>query len=154
VTRSRGTTAYLIKGGTFTTHDSSKPDFRLHAHKIRLYDKDRVIFLNVTATSGRCRCFGFRISTNRSTTRLVLPSRPRITAPGDHRFLRRSRSRSQTIFKPGSGWIISAGGDQPSALSRQLNMGKTNQCGADKDFLHQRPKPGYQSNQYTASRCA
>ena len=27
--------AYLIKGGTFTTHDSSKPDFRLHAHKIR-----------------------------------------------------------------------------------------------------------------------
>src|SRR5881227_759479 len=49
VTSIEGDNAYLIKGGTFTTHDSSKPDFRLHAHKIRVYEDDRVIFLNVTA---------------------------------------------------------------------------------------------------------
>ena len=31
---------------------------------------------------------------------------------------------------------------------------RQNQRGADKDFLHQRPKPGDQSNRHTASRCA
>src|SRR5215475_10512101 len=30
--------AYLINGGVFTTHDSSKPDFHLHARKIRVYE--------------------------------------------------------------------------------------------------------------------
>src|SRR6478735_7519357 len=45
VTSIEGNNAYLIQGGTFTTHDSSKPDFRLHARKIRVYEKDRVIFL-------------------------------------------------------------------------------------------------------------
>src|SRR6185437_1907785 len=39
--------AYLINGGIFTTHDSSHPDFRLRARKIRVYEDDRVIFLNV-----------------------------------------------------------------------------------------------------------
>ena len=43
VTSIEGDNAYLIQGGTFTTHDSAKPDFHLHARKIRLYDKDRVI---------------------------------------------------------------------------------------------------------------
>ena len=51
--------AYLIKGGTFTTHDSSKPDFRLRARKIRLYDKDRVILLDVTAYVGKVPVFWF-----------------------------------------------------------------------------------------------
>jgi lipopolysaccharide export system protein LptA len=51
--------AYLIKGGTFTTHDSSRPDFRMHAHKIRLYDKDRVILLDVTAYVGKVPVFWF-----------------------------------------------------------------------------------------------
>ena len=51
--------AYLIKGGTFTTHDSSKPDFRLRAQKIRVYEDDRVIFLNVTAYVGKVPIFWF-----------------------------------------------------------------------------------------------
>ena len=57
VTSIEGDNAYLIQGGTFTTHDSSHPDFRLHAHKIRLYDKDRVILLNVTAYIGKVPVF-------------------------------------------------------------------------------------------------
>ena len=57
VTSIEGDNAYLIQGGTFTTHDSSKPDFHLHARKIRLYDKDRVIFLNVTAYVGNVPVF-------------------------------------------------------------------------------------------------
>jgi len=40
---------YLIQDGTFTTHDSPKADFHLHARKIRVYEGDRVIFMNVTA---------------------------------------------------------------------------------------------------------
>ena len=48
---------YLIQDGTFTTHDSPKPDFRLHARKIRVYEKDRVIFLNVTAYVGKVPIF-------------------------------------------------------------------------------------------------
>ncbi|HEU5246806.1 MAG TPA: hypothetical protein VFU09_06925, partial [Candidatus Udaeobacter sp.] len=48
---------YLIQDGTFTTHDSPKPDFHLHARKIRVYEKDRVIFLNVTAYVGKVPIF-------------------------------------------------------------------------------------------------
>ena len=59
VTSIEGDNAYLIKGGIFTTHDSSRPDFRLHARKIRLYDKDRVILLDVTAYVGKVPVFWF-----------------------------------------------------------------------------------------------
>jgi len=52
-----GEDAYLIKGGIFTTHDSSKPDFHLRARKIRVYEDDRVIFLNVTAYVGKVPIF-------------------------------------------------------------------------------------------------
>jgi lipopolysaccharide export system protein LptA len=48
---------YLIHDGTFTTHDAPKSDFRLHAQKIRVYEGDRVIFLNVTAYVGKVPIF-------------------------------------------------------------------------------------------------
>src|SRR5439155_24000908 len=48
---------YLIQDGTFTTSDSSKPDFHLHARKIRLYEHDRVIFQYVTAYIGKVPIF-------------------------------------------------------------------------------------------------
>jgi hypothetical protein len=117
--------AYLIQGGVFTTHDSSKPDFHLRAGKIRVYEDDRVIFLNVTAYIGKVPIFWWPYLYQSLDNAFSFSVSPRITAPGDHRFSRRSRSRSQTIFKPGSGWIISAGADRPSASSRQLNTAKT-----------------------------
>jgi LPS-assembly protein len=40
--------AFLISKGAFTTHDSDKPDFRLQAKTMRVYEGDRVIFQNVT----------------------------------------------------------------------------------------------------------
>jgi LPS-assembly protein len=40
--------AFLVSKGTFTTHDSSNPDFRLQARTLRVYERDRVIFENVT----------------------------------------------------------------------------------------------------------
>lgn len=49
--------AYLIQDGTFTTHDSPKADFHLHAKKIRIYEGDRVIFMNVTAYVGNVPIF-------------------------------------------------------------------------------------------------
>ena len=48
---------YLIRNGTFTTDDSAKPDFHLHARKIRVYEKDRVIFQYVTAYIGKVPVF-------------------------------------------------------------------------------------------------
>src|SRR5262249_1317211 len=48
---------YLIKDGTFTTHDSPKNDFHLHAKTIRVYEDDRVIFQYVTAYVGRVPVF-------------------------------------------------------------------------------------------------
>ncbi|HSS15410.1 MAG TPA: hypothetical protein VLQ29_00330 [Candidatus Dormibacteraeota bacterium] len=48
---------YLIQDGTFSTHDSPKADFRLHARKIRVYEGDRVIFVNVTAYVGKVPIF-------------------------------------------------------------------------------------------------
>ncbi len=40
--------AFLVSKGTFTTHDSSDPDFRLKARTVRVYEDDRVVFQNVT----------------------------------------------------------------------------------------------------------
>ena len=40
--------SFLVSKGTFTTHDSSNPDFRLQARTLRIYEGDRVIFENVT----------------------------------------------------------------------------------------------------------
>src|SRR5256714_5244969 len=40
--------AFLVSKGAFTTHDSDKPDFRLQAKTMRIYEGDRVIFSNVT----------------------------------------------------------------------------------------------------------
>ncbi|MEY2497898.1 MAG: LPS-assembly protein [Verrucomicrobiota bacterium] len=40
--------AYLVKKGSFTTHDSAHPDFRLQAKTVRIYENDRVVFQNVT----------------------------------------------------------------------------------------------------------
>jgi LPS-assembly protein len=57
VTSIEGDDAYLIQNGTFTTHDSANPDFHLHARKIRVYEGDRVIFLNVTAYVGKVPVF-------------------------------------------------------------------------------------------------
>ena len=48
---------YLIKDGTFTTHDSPKNDFHLHAKTIRVYENDRVIFQYVTAYVGKVPVF-------------------------------------------------------------------------------------------------
>src|SRR6058998_2389415 len=48
---------YLVRDGTFTTHDSARPDFHLHARKIRIYEKDRVIMQYVTAYVGKVPVF-------------------------------------------------------------------------------------------------
>src|SRR5205823_7406474 len=42
VTSIEGDNAHFIMGGNFTPHDLPKPDFRLHAHKIREYEVERV----------------------------------------------------------------------------------------------------------------
>jgi hypothetical protein len=57
MTSIEGDDAYLIQGGYFTTHDSSKPDFHMRARKMRVYEGDRVIFLNVTAYVGKVPVF-------------------------------------------------------------------------------------------------
>jgi LPS-assembly protein len=48
---------YLVRGGNFTTQDSARPDFHLHARKIRIYEGDRVIFQYVTAYVGKVPVF-------------------------------------------------------------------------------------------------
>jgi LPS-assembly protein len=48
---------YFVQNGTFTTDDSARPDFRLHARKIRIYEKDRVIMQYVTAYIGKVPVF-------------------------------------------------------------------------------------------------
>jgi Organic solvent tolerance protein OstA len=48
---------YLIHEGDFTTHDSPKADFHLHARTIRVYENDRVIFQYVTAYVGKVPVF-------------------------------------------------------------------------------------------------
>jgi lipopolysaccharide export system protein LptA len=44
---------YRIENGNFTTHDSPDPSFHLHAKTIRVYEKDYVVFQNVTFYIGK-----------------------------------------------------------------------------------------------------
>ena len=48
---------YVIKNGTFTTHDSSRPDFHFNAQSVRIYQNDRVIFKGVTFYVGKVPVF-------------------------------------------------------------------------------------------------
>jgi hypothetical protein len=51
--------AIFTEGTDFTTHDSSKPDFRWRAKRVRIYPDDRVIFSNVTWYVGKTPVFWF-----------------------------------------------------------------------------------------------
>src|SRR5207302_4191559 len=48
---------YLVENGIFTTHDAPTADFHLRAQTIRIYEKDRVIFRNVTFYVGKVPIF-------------------------------------------------------------------------------------------------
>jgi lipopolysaccharide export system protein LptA len=48
---------YRIENGNFTTHDAPDPSFHLHARTIRVYEKDYVVFQNVTFYVGRVPIF-------------------------------------------------------------------------------------------------
>ena len=55
--RTIGENASLVQRGSFTTHDSDKPDFQLRATTVRVYENDRVIAKNVTLYVGRVPIF-------------------------------------------------------------------------------------------------
>ena len=55
----------VVENEDFTTDDSSNPDFHFHAHKIRVYENDRVIFQNVTFYIGKVPVFWWPYSINR-----------------------------------------------------------------------------------------
>ena len=48
---------YRIENGSFTTHDAPDPSFHLHARTIRVYEKDYVVFQNVTFYVGNVPIF-------------------------------------------------------------------------------------------------
>ena len=47
----------LVLNGTFTTHDSAHPDFRLRARRVRIYEGDRVILRDVVFFVGKVPIF-------------------------------------------------------------------------------------------------
>jgi lipopolysaccharide export system protein LptA len=48
---------YHVEDATFTTDDSPRPDFHLHARTVRVYENDHVVFQNVTFYIGRVPVF-------------------------------------------------------------------------------------------------
>ncbi len=54
-----GGNAYLVRDGVMTTSDSSKPDYYFKAKGIRIYPKDRVVFLNAMLYVGKTPIFWF-----------------------------------------------------------------------------------------------
>ncbi|MFN2509656.1 MAG: hypothetical protein ABR589_12900, partial [Chthoniobacterales bacterium] len=49
--------AKLVQRGSFTTHDSSKPDFQIRATTVRVYEDDRVVLKNATFYVGNIPIF-------------------------------------------------------------------------------------------------
>ncbi|MDB6150579.1 MAG: lptD [Chthoniobacter sp.] len=56
---SMGSNSYVVKGGVFTTSDSSKPDYQIRARTVRIYPNDRIIFQNARLYVGRTPIFWF-----------------------------------------------------------------------------------------------
>jgi lipopolysaccharide export system protein LptA len=48
---------YSVENATFTTHDSPRPDFHLHARRVRIYENDHVVFRDVTFYIGSVPVF-------------------------------------------------------------------------------------------------
>ncbi len=48
---------YRVEDATFTTDDSPRPDFHLHARTVRVYENDHVVFQNVTMYVGKIPVF-------------------------------------------------------------------------------------------------
>src|SRR5216117_2384760 len=144
---------YLIRDGTFTTSDSSKPDFRLHARKIRVYEHDRVIFQYVTAYIGKVpifwwpylyqsldNAFSFTVSPAYYSTwgpslltQVTFPIRDNI----------QGRVRLNYYCRRGP-----AIGFEPT-----IEYGKDKSSSAKKNFLYSGPKPEPESNICAAAGC-
>ena len=71
---------YNVRQGSFTTDDSSQPDYHLDAHRIRIYPDNRLVYVGATFSSAPRRFSISRISTSRSTSRAATRSRPAIRA--------------------------------------------------------------------------
>jgi LPS-assembly protein len=54
-----GGNAYIVRDGIMTTSDSSKPDYYFKAKTVRIYPKDRVVFLNAMLYVGKTPIFWF-----------------------------------------------------------------------------------------------
>jgi LPS-assembly protein len=68
---------YVIKNGSFTTDDSSQPDFYMNAQSMRIYENDRAILKNVTFYIGKVPVFWlpyFYQSLDQSFSYLVEPA--------------------------------------------------------------------------------
>jgi lipopolysaccharide assembly outer membrane protein LptD (OstA) len=68
---------YVVRHGSFTTHDSEKPDFHLNAHKVRIYPDDRVVLENVTFYIGQVPVFWWPYlyqSLDRAFSYLIAPA--------------------------------------------------------------------------------
>lgn len=67
---------YSAENGTFTTHDSSKPDYRVTARRMRIYPDDRAIYVGSTLYVGQTPVFYFPYfyqSLNRQSGYRVVP---------------------------------------------------------------------------------
>src|SRR6266404_9382160 len=49
----RSANVYHVEDASFTTDDSPRPDFHLHARTVRVYENDHVVFQNVTFYVGK-----------------------------------------------------------------------------------------------------
>ena len=54
-----GSGNYKANDAIFTTSDSSKPDYTLHAKSVRIYPKDRIVMSNVTVYVGKVPVFWY-----------------------------------------------------------------------------------------------
>lgn len=50
---------YNVRTSNFTTHDSSKPDYHLQAHRVRIYPDNRIVYIGTTLYVGTTPVFYF-----------------------------------------------------------------------------------------------
>jgi len=76
-----GTGAYLVRDASFTTSDSSTPDYQLRAKSARIYTGQRIILRNVTGMAG-CMSITASSAASRSAWIAITDSAPMTKAGG------------------------------------------------------------------------
>ena len=145
---------YLVKGGIFTTSDTSKPDYVIKARTVRIYPKDRIIFQNAPPFIGKTPVFWYPYlyqSLNREQSFTITPGYSSVWGAyllGQYTFPARRKHVRQTARGPDVGSGLGLGfrcalGGSGSAVTESSGLASATETNSSSDKRDQKVGKGW-----------